>query len=96
MQTPSHHSTQSTGVVRCITATEAQKNLLQLIADTNEDGVPVRVTSPRGNAVMVSEENWNALQETLHLSSIPGMVERLCSAAGDSADEFISADEVDL
>lgn len=96
MQSPKHDGVQPVGAVRRMTATAAQESLLQLIADTNEDGIPIHITSSHGNAVIVSEDAWNALQETLHLSSIPGMVERLCSAAGDSADGFISADEVDL
>lgn len=95
MQTPHSHP-QPTGVVRCLTATAARKNLYQLIADTNQDGVPVHVTSPRGNAVIVSEDDWNAIQETLYLSSIPGMVDRLRRASTAPDDEFVDASEVEL
>lgn len=95
MQTP-HSRPQPTGVVRCLTATAARKNLYQLIADTNQDGVPVHVTSPRGNAVIVSEDDWNAIQETLYLSSIPGMVDRLRRASTAPDDEFVDASEVEL
>ncbi len=96
MQSPKRRGVQSADVVRRMTADAARKNFLQLIADTNEDGVPIYITSSNGNAVIVSEADWNALQETLQLSSIPGMVKRLRSAADDSDDEFVSSDEVDL
>ena len=95
MQTP-HHPVRPTGVVRCLTATAARKGLYQLIADTNQDGVPVHVTSPRGNAVIVSEEDWNALQETLYLAGIPGMAQRLREAADAPDEAFVDLSEVDL
>ncbi len=87
---------QPTGVVRCMTATAARKNLYQLIANTNQDGVPVHVTSPRGNAVIVSEEDWNAIQETLYLCAIPGMADRLRQAAQAPDTDFVDASEVEL
>lgn len=96
MQTPQRPTIQPTGVVRCLTATAARKQFYQLIADTNADGVPVHVSSPRGNAVIVSEEDWNALQETLFLTGIPGMTERLKTAANAPDEAFVDLSEVDL
>ena len=63
-------------VSRTTNATAARKNLFQLIATANQDSVPVHITSPRGNAVLLSEEEYNGLVETLYLQSIPGMTER--------------------
>ena len=54
-----------------VTATKARAELYRLI-----DGVgdaPVRITGKRGAAVLVSEEDWSAIQETLYLLSVPGM-----------------------
>lgn len=96
MQMPRRPAAQPTGVVRCLTATAARKQLYQLIADTNTDGVPVHVSSPRGNAVIVSEDDWNAIQETLYLTGIPGMVDRLKAAASAPDDAFVGLSEVDL
>ncbi|MCE9636330.1 MAG: type II toxin-antitoxin system Phd/YefM family antitoxin [Planctomycetes bacterium] len=60
-----------------ITATEARKRLYQLLADLAESHDPVEITGKRGNAFLVSEEDWRAVQETLHLLSVPGMRESI-------------------
>lgn len=60
-----------------ITATEARKRLYQLLAELSESHEPVGITAKRGNAVLVSEEDWRAIQETLHLLSVPGMRESI-------------------
>jgi len=60
-----------------ITATEARKQLYKLIHDVAESHEPVQITGKRGNAVLVGEDDWRAVQETLHLVSIPGMRESI-------------------
>lgn len=54
-------------------ATEARANLYNLIDETAESHQPVVITGKRHNAVLISEEDWNAINETLYLVSIPGM-----------------------
>jgi antitoxin YefM len=58
-----------------ITATEARADLYRLIDRANQSHEPVLITGKRGNAVLVAEEDWRAIEETLHLSSVPGLVE---------------------
>ena len=58
-----------------VSATEARARLYCLIDETAAAHEPVLITGQRSNAVLVSEEDWNAIQETLHLLSIPGMRE---------------------
>jgi len=58
-------------------ATEARANFYRLIDETAESHDPVHITGPRNNAVLVSEEDWNAIQETLYLLSVPGMRESI-------------------
>jgi prevent-host-death family protein len=60
-----------------ITATKARSNLYNLIDEANQTHVPIQITGKRGNAVLVSEDDWRAISETLHLSGIPGMVESI-------------------
>ncbi len=60
-----------------VTATEARKQLYKLIDDVAESHEPVQITGKRGNAVLVGEDDWRAVQETLHLVSIPGMRESI-------------------
>ena len=52
---------------------EAQSHLKQLIEDVAQSHQPVVIASERSNAVLLSEEDWSAIQETLYLLSIPGM-----------------------
>lgn len=58
-------------------ATEARTKLYKLIDETAESHQPVIIIGKRHNAVLVSEEDWNAINETLHLISIPGMRESI-------------------
>lgn len=60
-----------------ITATEARSNLYRLIDETAESHQPVVITGKRNNAVLVSEEDWAAIQETLFLLSVHGMRESI-------------------
>jgi antitoxin YefM len=60
-----------------MSATEARKQLYKLLDDVSQSHEPVQITGKRGNAVLVSEEDWRAVQETLYLVSIPGMRESI-------------------
>lgn len=60
-----------------ITATEARSNLYRLIDKTAESHQPIIITGKRNKAVLVSEEDWGAIQETLFLLSVPGMRESI-------------------
>jgi antitoxin YefM len=55
------------------TATAARAKLYHLIDETARSHKPVHITGKRVNAVLISEEDWSAIQETLYLLSIPGM-----------------------
>ncbi len=63
--------------VTTISATEARKRLYSLIDEVANSHEPVQITGKRGNAVLVGEDDWRAVQETLHLLSIPGMRESI-------------------
>ena len=60
-----------------ITATEARKKLYTLVDDVAESHDPVQIVGKRNSAVLVSEEDWRAIQETLYLTSIPEMRESI-------------------
>lgn len=60
-----------------VTASEARANLYRLIDETNESHQPVVISGKRSSAVLVSAEDWGAIQETLHLLSVPGMRESI-------------------
>jgi prevent-host-death family protein len=58
-------------------ATEARAKLYSLIDEAASSHQPIVITGKRANAVLVSEEDWNAITETLYLLSIPGMRESI-------------------
>ncbi len=60
-----------------ITASEARCRVFGLLDDVAESHEPVVITGKRNNGVLVSEGDWKALQETLHLIRIPGMVKSI-------------------
>jgi len=60
-----------------LNATEARSKLYTLIDETTETHQPIVITGKRGNAVLVAEEDWNSIAETLHLLSVPGMRESI-------------------
>ena len=60
-----------------LTATEARKRLYTLVDDVAESHEPVQIVGKRNSAVLISEEDWRAIQETLYLASIPEMRESI-------------------
>ena len=56
-----------------LTATEARKSLYGLLDDVADSHMTVQITGKRNSAVLVSQDDWQAIQETLFLTSIPGM-----------------------
>lgn len=60
-----------------VTASEARKNLFPLIEQVNDDHTYVEITSRRGNAVLMSRDEFEALQETAHLLRAPKNARRL-------------------
>ena len=60
-----------------LNATEARANLYSLIDETANTHQPIVITGKRVNAVLVSEEDWNAISETIYLLSVPGMRESI-------------------
>jgi antitoxin YefM len=70
-----------------IKATEARAKIYRLIDEVNETHEPLVITGKRANAVLISEEDWMAVQETLHLLSIPGMRESIRESMAAPVDE---------
>ena len=60
-----------------ITATEARKQLYTLLDDVADSHEPIQIAGKHHSAVLVSEEDWRVIQETLYLTSTPGMRESI-------------------
>ncbi|ODP97234.1 prevent-host-death family protein [Salinivibrio kushneri] len=70
-----------------ITATEARSKLYRLIDETAESHQPIVIAGKRNKAVLISEEDWSAIQETLYLLSVPGMRESIREGIATPTDE---------
>ena len=66
-----------------VTATEARQNLFKLVRKSVKGHVPVKITSKEGDAVLVSESDYEGLLETLELLSVPGMRKSIQEAKAD-------------
>ena len=69
-----------------LNVTEASANLYRLIDDTLANHELVVITGKRGNAVLLAEDDWKAINETLHLLSVPGMRESILEGMQESID----------
>jgi prevent-host-death family protein len=70
-----------------ITATEARTSLYQLLDRVADSHEPVLITGKRNNAVLLSEEEWRAINETLYLLSVPGMRESILEGLNTTLEE---------
>ncbi|MCP4284518.1 MAG: type II toxin-antitoxin system Phd/YefM family antitoxin [Gammaproteobacteria bacterium] len=76
-----------------LNATEARSKLYSLIDETVQTHQPIVIKGKRGSAVLVSEEDWNSISETLHLLSVPGMRESIQAGMKESVSEC--SEEID-
>ena len=76
--------------MKAMNATNARANLFKIMAFVNDNSQPITLTNSKGkNAVLVGEDDWNAIQETLYLCSIPGMRESIIEASREPLDESV-------
>lgn len=70
-----------------INATEARSKLYAIIDEAADTHQPIVITGKRGNAVLLAEEDWKAINETLHLLSVPGMRESIQDGMATDLDD---------
>jgi prevent-host-death family protein len=70
-----------------LNSTEARSNLYGLIAQVNESHEPITITGKKGNAILISEDDWSAINETLTLLNIKGMRESIVEGMQTPLDE---------
>ncbi len=75
--------------------TNFRKNIFGLLEQTIKYNEPVNITTKDGNAVVISEEDYNGLMETLYLSSIPKVREDIIEGLNTPIDECVPEDEVE-
>ena len=71
----------------------AKDNLSRLISEVNDSSIPLTIVNDSGkNAVLLSEDDWNSIQETLYLHSVPGMAESIIRAGHEALSECTAYD----
>jgi antitoxin YefM len=70
-----------------LTASEARSDLHRLIDEAASTHTPILITGKRSNAVLIAEEDWRAIQETVYLLSIPGMRESIREGLNTTIEE---------
>lgn len=79
-----------------ITATAARKDLYNVITRVNEDCAPVVITNSRGKgAVLVGEDEWASIEETLYLMGIPGVAESIVAGKTEPVENCATEDALD-
>ena len=74
--------------------TTFRKNLFELLEQTIKYNEPINISTKDGNAVVLSEEDYKGLMETLYLSSIPGLKESILEGANTPTSELVAESEV--
>lgn len=75
--------------------TNFRKNIFALLEQTIKFNEPVNVSTKDGNAVIISEEDYNGLMETLYISTIPNMKEKIIEGLNTPISECVAEDEVE-
>jgi len=75
--------------MKTVTATEARKTLYRLLDEVAVTSEPIQITGRRAGAVLLSEDDWRSIEETLHLLSIPGMRESIREGMETPLDECV-------
>jgi antitoxin YefM len=73
-----------------INVTNARQNLYRLIQDVNANHEPIVIAGKSGDAVLVSGDDWRAIQETIYLNTIPGMVNSIQNGLLEPVDNLDS------
>jgi len=81
--------------VDSINITSARKNLYQIIKSVNKTHIPVLITGKEGDAVLISSEDWKAMEETMYLNSVTGLADSILAAEAEPKETRVNADTVE-
>ncbi len=73
-----------------INITNARKDLYRIVESVNESHEPIHITGKKNSAVLIGEDDWKSIEETLYLSSLPGMRESIISGMKTPIEELES------
>ncbi|HHY23973.1 MAG TPA: type II toxin-antitoxin system Phd/YefM family antitoxin [Clostridiaceae bacterium] len=80
--------------MKTISVTNARKDIFNIIEQTIVNSEPIQITSKKGDVVMLSLEDWSAIQDTLYLLSIPGMRESILEGSKEPIENCKSLENI--
>ena len=78
-----------------VNITNFRKDIYELLEQTIKYNEPLNISTKNGNAVVLSEEDYNSLMETLYIMSVPNLKNEIVKRANDSEEEYVDESEVD-
>ena len=75
--------------------TNFRKNIYELLEQTIKYNEPINISTKNGNAIVLSENDYNSLMETLYIESIPGLKQEILERANAPEEDFVDEDEVE-
>ena len=80
--------------MKTITITEAKDQIEALVNHANDNHQPILLSGTAGNAILIAEEDWNSIQETLYLYSVPGMVSSIIEGGNTAIEDCVSEEVI--
>ena len=80
--------------MKTVPVSNARQDIFNIIEQTIVSSEPIQITSKKGDVVMLSLEDWSAIQETLYLLEIPGMRESILDGAKEPIGECKSLEDI--
>jgi antitoxin YefM len=84
------------GVMKNTNVTNFRKNIYEMLETTIEYNEPINISTKNGNAIVLSEEDYNSLLETVYIMSVPGLKDEIIRRGDSGEEDFVSEDEVNL
>lgn len=78
-----------------VNVTNFRKDIYSLLEQTIRYNEPINISTKNGNAVVLSEEDYNSLMETLYIMSVPNLKDEIIERANDKDENFVNEDEVE-
>lgn len=75
--------------------TNFRKNIYEMLENTIKYNEPINISTKQGNAVVLSEEDYNSLMETLYIESIPNLKDEIIERVNSKDEDFVDEEEVD-
>ena len=75
--------------------TSFRKDIYKLLEQTIKYNEPINISTKNGNAIVLSEEDYNSIMETLHIMTVPGLKDEIIKRANEKDDEYVDESEVD-